>query len=85
MPFFSAEGAATTAGVAATGSATFLETAFGDLAEEADSLQRYTNNTDEVKRQGVNQLVYKSPAGEITVKLHKYMKQGSASVCLHFR
>lgn len=51
---------------------------FGDLAEEADSLQRYTNNTDEVKRQGVNQLVYKSPAGEISVKLHKYMKQGEA-------
>jgi hypothetical protein len=51
---------------------------FADLAEEADSLQRYTGNTDEVKRQGVNQLVYKSPAGEVTVKLHKYMKQGEA-------
>lgn len=51
---------------------------FADLAEEADALQRYTGNTDEVKRQGANQLVYKSPAGEVTVKLHKYMKQGEA-------
>jgi len=34
LPFFSAEGVATTAGAAATGSATFLETVFVDLAEE---------------------------------------------------
>jgi len=51
---------------------------FGDLAEEADSLQRYTGNTDEVKRQGANNLEYKSPSGVINVALHKYMKQGEA-------
>lgn len=51
---------------------------FGDLAEEADSLQRFTGNTDEVKRQGANNLEYKSPAGVINVALHKYMKQGEA-------
>jgi len=51
---------------------------FGDLAEEADALQRYTGNTDEVKRQGANNLEYKSPAGTINVALHKYMKQGEA-------
>lgn len=51
---------------------------FADLAEEADALQRYTGNTDEVKRQGANNLEYKSPAGMVNVALHKYMKQGEA-------
>lgn len=49
---------------------------FADLAEEADLLQRYTGNTDEVKRQGANKLLYISPAGTVEVRLHKYMKQG---------
>jgi hypothetical protein len=65
-------------GLTAGGSLFVSGPTFADLAEEADSLQRYTGNTDEVKRQGANQLVYKSPAGEVTVKLHKYMKQGEA-------
>lgn len=51
---------------------------FADLAEEADALQRYTGNTDEVKRQGASNLEYKSPAGNVNVALHKYMKQGEA-------
>lgn len=51
---------------------------FADLAEEADLLQRFTGNTDEVKRQGANNLQYKSPAGTVDVALHKYMKQGEA-------
>lgn len=49
---------------------------FADLAEEADALQRYTANTDEVKRQGAGELQYISPAGLLKVRLHKYMKQG---------
>lgn len=51
---------------------------FADLAEEADALQRFTGNTDEVKRQGANALEYKSPAGPLSVVLHKYMKNGEA-------
>lgn len=51
---------------------------FADLAEEADALQRYTGNTDDTKRQGANNLEYKSPAGVVNVALHKYMKQGEA-------
>lgn len=51
---------------------------FADLAEEADALQRFTGNTDEVKRQGANSLLYKSPAGTVEVVLHSYMKQGEA-------
>jgi hypothetical protein len=51
---------------------------FADLAEEADALQRFTGNTDEVKRQGANNLEYKSPAGVVNVALHKYMKYGEA-------
>lgn len=51
---------------------------FADLAEEADALQRFTGNTDEVKRQGANNLEYKSPAGNVNVALHKYMKYGEA-------
>jgi hypothetical protein len=51
---------------------------FAELAEEADALQRYTANTDEVKRQGVENLEYKSPVGTVNVALHRYMKQGIA-------
>ena len=65
-------------GLTAGGSLFVSGPTFADLAEEADALQRYTGNTDEVKRQGANQLEYKSPAGMVTVKLHKYMKQGEA-------
>lgn len=65
-------------GLTAGGSLFVSGPTFADLAEEADALQRYTGNTDEVKRQGANQLEYKSPAGPVTVKLHKYMKQGEA-------
>jgi hypothetical protein len=49
---------------------------FAELAEEADALQRYTGNTDEVKRQGVENLEYKSPVGNVNVALHRFMKQG---------
>ena len=51
-------------------------TAFADLAEEADALQRFTGNTDEIKRQGVTGLEYKSPIGNIIVQVHGKMKQG---------
>ena len=51
---------------------------FADLAEEADALQRFTGNTDDVKRQGANALEYKSPIGLIRVQVHGYMKQGIA-------
>jgi len=51
---------------------------FAELAEEADTLQRYTGNTDEVKRQGAESLLYKSPIGNIEVAVHAYMKQGIA-------
>jgi len=51
---------------------------FADLAEEADALQRYTANTDDVKRQGANALEYKSPIGLIRVQVHGDMKQGIA-------
>lgn len=51
---------------------------FADLAEEADALQRYTGNTDEVKRQGADNLEYKTAIGPLNVALHRYMKQGIA-------
>lgn len=51
---------------------------FAELAEEADVLQRYTGNTDEVKRQGAEGLLYKSPVGNLEVSVHTYMKQGIA-------
>jgi hypothetical protein len=51
---------------------------FAELAEEADALQRYTGNTDEVKRQGVESLQYKSPIGTLDVAVHSYLKQGIA-------
>lgn len=51
---------------------------FADLAEEADALQRYTGNTDEVKRQGAESLLYKSPVGNIEVAVHGFLKQGFA-------
>lgn len=51
---------------------------FADLAEEADALQRFTGNTDDVKRQGANALEYKSPIGVIRVQVHGDMKQGLA-------
>lgn len=49
---------------------------FAELAEEADALQRFTGNTDEVKRQGAEELEYKSPIGTLQVAVHSYMKQG---------
>jgi hypothetical protein len=51
---------------------------FAELAEEADALQRYTGNTDEVKRQGASALEYKSAIGNITVKLYRFQKSGQA-------
>lgn len=51
---------------------------FAELAEEADALQRYTGNTDEVKRQGADNLVYKTAVGQVDVALHRYMKAGIA-------
>lgn len=50
---------------------------FADLAEEADTLQRFVSE-EEVKIQGANKLLYKSPAGVVTVKLHAMMKYGQA-------
>lgn len=49
--------------------------AFNDLSEEASALQRYTGNTDKVKRQGADNLEYNTAIGMIDVALHKYMKQ----------
>jgi hypothetical protein len=51
---------------------------FADLAEEASALQRYTENTDKVKRQGADNILYVTAVGEINVTLHRYMKQGNA-------
>lgn len=51
---------------------------FADLAEEVDSnLQRFTDDST-VRRQGPNNLEYRSPAGIVNVALHKYMKFGEA-------
>jgi hypothetical protein len=51
---------------------------FAELAEEADALQRFTGNTDDVKRQGAEALEYKSPIGTLKVQVHSYLKQGIA-------
>lgn len=51
---------------------------FADLAEEANALQRYTANTDKVKRQGASQLIYETAAGQIEVVVYQYAKQGQA-------
>lgn len=51
---------------------------FADLAEEADALQRFTDNGRDVARQSESRLEYKSSVGTITVELYKYMKQGIA-------
>lgn len=51
---------------------------FADLAEEANALQRYTANTDKVKRQGASQLFYNTAAGEVEVVVYQYAKQGQA-------
>jgi len=62
-----------------TGGTLFVSGAtFADLAEEADALQRFNGNTDDVKRQGANALEYKSPIGLIRVQVHGYKKQGIA-------
>lgn len=53
-------------------------TAFADLSEEASELQRFNNNTDAVKQQGDKNLLYKTPAGNIEVAVHGFMKQGIA-------
>jgi len=51
---------------------------FADLAEEASALQRFTGNTDKVKRQGASQLMYETAAGIIEVTVYQYAKQGQA-------
>jgi hypothetical protein len=51
---------------------------FADLAEEASQLQRYTGNTDKVKRQGASSLTYETAAGVIEVVVYQYGKQGQA-------
>lgn len=51
---------------------------FADMAEEANALQRYTANTDKVKRQGASQLIYETAAGQIEVVVYQYAKQGQA-------
>lgn len=49
---------------------------FADLAEEASDLQRFTGNTEAIKRQGAENLEYKTPAGVIEVAVDLVMKQG---------
>lgn len=51
---------------------------FADLSEEASALQRFTGNTDKVKRQGASQLLYETAAGVIEVTVYQYQKQGQA-------
>lgn len=51
---------------------------FADLAEEASALQRFTGNTDKVKRQGASQLMYETAAGIVEVTVYQYAKQGQA-------
>lgn len=51
---------------------------FADLAEEASQLQRFTGNTDKVKRQGASVLSYETAAGVIEVVVYQYAKQGQA-------
>jgi hypothetical protein len=51
---------------------------FADLAEEASQLQRYTGNTDKVKRQGASSLSYETACGVIEVIVWQYQKQGQA-------
>jgi hypothetical protein len=51
---------------------------FADLAEEASALQRFTGNTDKVKRQGASQLTYETAAGVVEVTVYQYAKQGQA-------
>ena len=51
---------------------------FADMAEEANALQRYTANTDKVKRQGASQLIYETAAGQVEVVVYQYAKQGQA-------
>jgi hypothetical protein len=51
---------------------------FADLAEEAAALQRYTGNTDKVKRQGASHLTYETAAGLCDVKVWQLAKQGQA-------
>lgn len=51
---------------------------FADLAEEANALQRYTTNTDRVKKQGASQLIYQTAAGDVEVVVYQYGKQGQA-------
>jgi hypothetical protein len=51
---------------------------FADLAEEASALQRFTGNTDRVKRQGASQLTYETAAGQVEVTVYQYAKQGQA-------
>lgn len=49
---------------------------FAVLAEEAAALQRFTGNTEEIKRQGAENLEYKTPAGVVEVAVDMVMKQG---------
>jgi hypothetical protein len=51
---------------------------FADLAEEANQLQRFNENTASVKRQGAENLEYKTPAGVIEVAVDMIMKQSIA-------
>lgn len=51
--------------------------AFADLSEEAAELKRFTGNTG-VKKQGDSNLIYETPAGDINVVVHGFMKQSIA-------
>jgi hypothetical protein len=52
--------------------------AFADLVEEASALQQFNANTDKIKRQGADNLIYITSIGNVNVTLHRYMKQGQA-------
>lgn len=51
---------------------------FADLSEEAAQLQRYTANTDKVKRQGAAVISYETACGVVDVVVYAYQKQGQA-------
>jgi len=51
---------------------------FADLVKDTIALQRYTENTAKVKRQGAGQIAFETPVGPIEVVAHRYMKQSIA-------
>lgn len=50
--------------------------AIGDLIEEANELQQFIGDPDEVRVQSSSAVSYKTQIGRVDVKPHPYMKQG---------